>query len=158
MTRRPIAAAGALALLALAGCASAPAGATLTYESAPPGATILEGGRPLGVAPVTRTYAGDGRSTQVRTPEVTAVWPSGAKATFWTFLHVGDDRVATIQRPAGAPGLDVDQAAAAKIADENARADARAKRSALQDQARNSGRCRAQQAGGAAAVDNCSAD
>lgn len=158
MIRRSIAAAGALALLALAGCASGPAGAMLTYETSPLGATIYEGGQAVGVAPVTRTYAGDGKSTEVRTPEVTAVWPSGAKATFWTILHVGDDRVTTIQRPANAPGLDVDKAAAAKIADENARADARAKDAALRDQARNSGRCRAQQAGGAAAVDNCSAN
>jgi hypothetical protein len=158
MTRRSTAAAGALALLALAGCASGPAGAALTYETTPAGATIYEGGQAVGVAPVTRRYAGDGQSGEVRTPEVTAVWPSGAKTTFWTLLHVGDDRVATLQRPAGAPGLDVDKAAAARIADENASADARAKNWALQQQARNSGRCRAQQAGGAAAVDNCSAN
>jgi hypothetical protein len=158
MIRRSIGVAGVLALLALAGCASGPEGAMLTYETSPPGATIYEGGQAVGIAPVTRTYAGDGKSAEVRTPEVIAVWPSGAKATFWTLLHVGDDRVTTIQRPAGAPGLDVDKAAAAKIADDSARADARAKNAALQDQARNSGRCKAQQAGGPVAVDNCSAN
>jgi len=44
----------------LAGCAGAPSNeALLTYETVPEGATILEGGQSVGVAPVTRFFAAD---------------------------------------------------------------------------------------------------
>ena len=104
--------------LAAAGCTSLaqPGDAMLTYETAPAGATIFESGLSLGVAPVTRTYPHDGKSTSIRTPEVTAVWPSGAKASFWTLLPAGADRVATIERPSGAPGLQADLDHAARLA------------------------------------------
>jgi hypothetical protein len=84
---------------------------------------------------------------------VTAVWPSGAKATFWTNLQVGDDRVTTLTRPAGAPGLELDQANAKKFAD----GEARAKADMQRDINRGSARCRAQQNGGGvvAGIDDC---
>jgi hypothetical protein len=144
----------AVAVAAALGACAAPAPhATLTYETAPAGATIYEGGQPLGVAPVTRSYAGTDTSAPISTPEVTAVWPSGAKATFWTVLKAGDDRVATLSRPAGAKGLDGDQANAKKYEDADARAKAEAQRAVKM----NSARCRAQQSGsaGVSGIDDC---
>lgn len=147
-----------LALAALAGCANTPAPATalLTYETKPEGATLFEGGQPLGVAPVTRTYRGDGKSETVRTPLVTAVWPSGAKESFYTLLPLGADRVATIERPVTAPGLQGDLDHAKKLAlarEQGARRDAEAQ---LRDQKRNSDRCRAQTSGASKALqDDC---
>ena len=97
------------ALVALAGCANAPlpTSAQLTYETKPEGATLFEGGKSIGVAPVMRVYKGDGVAPSVRTPLVTAVWPSGAKESYYTVLPMGSDRVATIERPSGAPGEQV---------------------------------------------------
>ena len=148
-----------LALAAvLAGCA-APGPANkglLTYETNPEGAQLFEGGQSIGVAPVTRTYVGDGKSPQITTPEVTAVWPSGAKATFWTKIDVGSDRVTTIERPAKAPNLqaDLDNAAKFKLAREQEQR--REKQEALKEQARSSARCKAQQAGASKSVlDDC---
>ena len=154
LTRLP-ATAAVLILLSLAGCASGPGVALLTYETQPAGATLYEGGQSIGVAPVMRRYAGDPQTGAVRTPEVTAMWPSGAKTTFWTNLHVGDDRVTTLQRPANAPNLALDQENAAKVADQARRDDARAKASVMADQARSSARCKAQQQSGHAVVDDC---
>jgi len=144
--------------LALAGCASAPPPTTamLTYATQPEGATLFEGGQSLGMAPVTRTYAADGQSATVRTPLVTAVWPSGAKETYYTLLPLGADRLAVIERPAGAPRLEVDQAHAKQLArtrDQNAR---RSTDALLRDQRRDSERCRRQQAGDSRALaDDC---
>ena len=152
---RPAAFAAVSVLLALAGCASGPSVALLTYETAPAGATLYEAGQSIGVAPVTRRYAGDPQTGAVRTPDVVAVWPSGAKTSFWTNLHVGDDRVTTLQRPANAPNLALDQENAAKVADQAARDDARAKASLMTDQARGSARCKAQQQSGHVGVDDC---
>lgn len=147
--------AGLSVLLALAGCASAPSVALLTYETEPAGAALYEAGLAIGVAPVTRRYAGDPQSGAVRTPDVTAVWPSGAKTSFWTNLHVGDDRITTLQRPSNAPNLALDQENAAKIVDQARRDEARAKASLMTDQARGSARCRAQQQSGHVGVDDC---
>lgn len=155
MIRRLPALAGVLAVITLAGCASGPGVALLTYDTQPAGATLYEGGQPIGVAPVTRRYAGDPQTGAVRTPEVTAAWPSGAKTTFWTNLHVGDDRITTLQRPANAPNLALDEANAAKVTDEAKRAEARAKASLRADQARGSARCKAQQQSGHAVIDDC---
>lgn len=142
-------------LLALAGCASGPGIAKLTYETQPAGATLYEGGQSIGVAPVMRRYAADAQTGAIRTPEVTAVWPSGAKTTFWTYLQVGDDRITTLQRPANAPNLALDEANGAKLTDESRREQARAKASAMSDQARASARCKAQQRNGGV-IDDCS--
>ena len=79
---RIVSAASAAAIAVLAGCATAPSGAKLTYETSPAGATLYEGGQAIGVAPQTRAYPADAKGGQIRTPEVTAVWPSGAKTTF----------------------------------------------------------------------------
>jgi hypothetical protein len=145
-----------LALAAVAtllpGCATPEAGAKLTYQTSPAGATLYEGGQSLGVAPVMRRYAADAGATQIRTPEVTAVWPSGAKATFWTFLKPGDDNVTTITRPEKAPNLqaDLDNAAKYQTAEE------RLKAQTQRDIARSSARCQAQQQGGVVAgIDDC---
>lgn len=145
--------AAAAALAVLSACAAPPLHASLTFETAPPGATLYEGGQSLGIGPVTRSYPAVDKGTPITTPEITAVWPSGAKTTFWTNLQAGDDRVATITRPAGAAGLDVDLANAKKYQD----ADARAKAAQQRDLHRNSARCAAQQQGGVVAgVDDCS--
>jgi hypothetical protein len=155
MLPRLLAPAVGLILLSLAGCASGPGVALLTYETEPAGATLYEGGQSIGVAPQMRRYAGDPQTGAVRTPEVTAVWPSGAKTTFWTNLHVGDDNVTTLLRPTNAPNLALDQENAARVKDESKRADARSKASAMSDQARNSARCKEQQHSGHVGVDDC---
>ena len=143
--------AAAAAIAVLAGCATSPKGAKLTYETVPQGATIYEGGQSLGVAPVMRSYPADAAGGQIRTPEVTAVWPSGAKTTFYTFLKSGDDNVTTLTRPANAPNLQADLDNAKQYAN----AEERLKAQQLRDQARSSARCLAQQQGGVAVIDDC---
>ena len=140
------------ATLALAGCATEPRPAKLTYDSSPAGATLYENGQPIGIAPVTRTYGAADASGQIRTPVVTAVWPSGAKESFWTFLKPGDDNATTIARPAKAPNLQADLDNAQKYAAD----EARRKAGQLRDQARSSARCQAQMSGAAqTAIDDC---
>lgn len=146
-----------LVLGGLGGCANLPAtkDALLTYESLPEGAVIYENGQSLGPAPVTRTYGHDGKSESIRTPEVTAVWPSGARQTFWTLLPPGADRVATIERPQGAPGLQADLDHAKMVAAQRESDAARAKEAIARDLARDSARCRAQAAKGTSPIDDC---
>jgi len=146
------------AVLAATACAEVPVArdAILTYETSPEGATIFEGGQPLGVAPVSRVYKGDGKSATIRTPEVTAVWPSGAKESFWTLVPPGSDRVATIERPKAAPGLQADLDYAKAVAAENARDARRRKEEALREMARNSQRCKDQMSKGNLATNDCS--
>jgi hypothetical protein len=147
-----------LAAATLAGCADVPKPTTamLTYATAPEGATLYEGGNAIGVAPVTRTYPTNIGSNSVRTPEVTAVWPSGAKESYYTILPAGADRQATIERPAKAPGLQTDLDNAKKIVAAREQDAARRKEDLARDQARASSRCKAQQAGGSLAVlDDC---
>ena len=143
--------AAAAAIAVLAGCATPPKGAKLTYETVPRGATIYEGGQSVGIAPVMRSYPADAAGGQIRTPEVTAVWPSGAKTTFYTFLKPGDDNVTTLTRPANAPNLQADLDNAKQYAN----AEERLKAQQLRDQARSSARCLAQQQGGVAVIDDC---
>jgi hypothetical protein len=132
----------------VAGCAALPpTSAMLTYESVPLGATIYEGGKPLGVAPVTRTYLSDGKSPDIRTPDVVAVWPSGANTSFWTMIKVGDDRVTTMTRPTNAPNVALDDANAQKYINESAADAARRKQQTQLDIARGSARCQAQMSG-----------
>ena len=145
-----------LALAAVAtllpGCATRESGAKLTYETSPAGATLYEGGQSLGVAPVMRHYNADAAGGQIRTPEVTSVWPSGARASFWTFLKVGDDNVTTIARPDKAPNLQADLDNALKFQS----AEDRLKEQNRRDIARSSARCQAQQQGGVVAgIDDC---
>jgi hypothetical protein len=97
----------ALLSLLMSAC-SIPTRTTLTYESVPEGAEIFEGGKSLGTAPVTRIYRGDANSATIKTPDVTAIWPSGAKTSYFTVLPINADRVATLARPAAAPGLQQD--------------------------------------------------
>ena len=140
------------ATLVLSGCATEPRGARLTYETSPLGATLYENGQAIGLAPQMRSYPVADASGNIRTPEVTAVWPSGAKASFWTNLRPGDDNVTTITRPAKAPNLQVDLDNAQKYASD----EERRKAAMLHDQARNSARCQAQMQGGApTAIDDC---
>jgi hypothetical protein len=103
-------------LSALLGACSIPTRAMLTYESVPEGAEIFEGGKSLGPAPVMRTYLGAAGAQKITTPDVTAVWPSGAKTSYFTVLPPNADRVATLARPAGAPGLEQDLAFAQELA------------------------------------------
>jgi hypothetical protein len=142
---------------ALAGCANPPLtkDAILTYESKPEGATIFEGGQALGTAPVTKTYKNEAKAATIKTPEVTAVWPSGAKETYYTVLPAGADLVATIERPKNAPGLQADLDNAKKfVAAKDAEA-RRIKESNAREIARNSDRCKTQQATGNAATNDC---
>jgi hypothetical protein len=145
---------------ALAACASGPVtkNSNLTYETVPEGAQLFEAGQLIGTAPVTRTYPSDGKAESIRTPEVTAVWPSGAKESYYTFLKVGSDRTATIERPPSAPGLLADQENAKKFVAVREQEARRKKEEAARDLARNSARCKAQQASGGpkAGVDDCS--
>jgi len=151
----------AAALLAalLGGCAATPAPTTalLTYETAPEGATLFEGGQNIGVAPVTRTYTSDGKGTQIRTPEVTAVWPSGAKEGYYTLLPPGADRKATIERPATAKGLQTDLDHAKSFTAARLAVEQKKQQDVARETARGSARCKEQMArGGAkAGVDDC---
>lgn len=143
----------------VAGCATVPRATTaqITYETTPEGATIYEGGQSIGVAPVTRTYpAGPGGET-VRTPTVTAVWPSGAKESYYTIVPVGSDRVATIERPSGAPQLQKDLDHAKQFAAAKRSADQKAREAMQRDLNKGSDRCKQQMArGGAlAGADDC---
>lgn len=133
------------AALLLAGCATTPVTtATLTYDSSPDGAMLYEGDQSLGVVPVSRTYSADPKTGQVTTPDVKAVWPSGASVTYFTVIPAGSDRQALLERPKDAPGLaqDLENAKKATLA----RKMAAARDKALQqgDAARNSPRCQAQ--------------
>lgn len=139
----------ALAVL-LAGCA-APGAANqgaVTYDTSPEGAELFEAGQSIGVAPVTRTHPGDGKSAQITTPEVTAVWPSGAKASFWTRIEAGSDRVTTIERPAKAPNLQVDLDNAAKVKLARDKEKSRETDETRRAQIRESARCKAAREGG----------
>jgi hypothetical protein len=101
---------------ALLGACTLPTHAMLTYQSVPEGAEIFEGAKSLGTAPITRTYLGAANAQKITTPDVTAVWPSGAKTSFFTVLAPNADRVATLARPANAPGLEQDLAFAQQLA------------------------------------------
>lgn len=141
---------------AFAGCATTgPRTGALTYDSNPAGATIYEGGKALGIAPVTRTYEFGESQNTIATPEVTAVWTSGAKATYWTNLSVRTDLAATIERPLNAPGLDKDQAAAKPLLEQRAREAERLKDENMRETARNSARCREQMQKGNVATSDC---
>lgn len=149
--------AACLAMLLAACAAVAPTGdVTLTYETNPEGATLFEGGRSLGPAPVTRTYPNAAKAETVRTPEVTAVWPSGARETWYTVLPAGADRVATIERPKSAPNLQADLDHAKTVAASKEALERRQREEVRRDQARNSQRCKDQMSKGQAAVSDCS--
>lgn len=160
-TLRLLVAAATLAAM-LTGCATAPTRAMLTYQTTPVGAELFEGGKSIGVEPVTRTYVSDGKPgkdgkpADITTPEVKAVWPSGATTTFYTVLPVGADNNAVLERPANAPGLQADLDNAAKLENDRKLAAARNKELMRKDIARASDRCKAQQAGQSLAVsDDC---
>lgn len=141
----------------LGACAGTPpTRAKLTYESVPDGAQIYEGDKSLGTVPVTRTYDGDGKSGTITTPDVRAVWPSGAQTTFFTVLPLGSDRVATLQRPADAPGLQQDLEHA-KLVTAARKQDAERRRQFEQtDINRASARCKQEQAQGTQGLmDDC---
>lgn len=143
--------AAAALTLTLAGCAGGPAGgktAMLTYETQPEGATLMEDGVAIGMEPVTRTYKIDAQAATVKTPLVTAIWPSGAKATFWTELKPGSDEVATLKRPPLAPGLAQDQAQAAQVLAKRQAASSDEAQKIRQERARASSACQKQLAGG----------
>jgi hypothetical protein len=136
--------------------ATVPQRAKLTYESVPDGAEIFEGGKSLGAAPVTRTYDSDGKSSSITTPDVRAVWPSGAQTAFFTVLPLGSDRVATLQRPPDAPGLQQDLEHAKQVTVARKR-DAERNREFQQSEInRASARCKQEQAQGTQGLsDDC---
>ena len=151
---RPLLAVALVASL-LAACAATPARkkAMLTYESVPDGAQIYEGDKPLGMVPVTRTYDSNGTGN-ITTPDVRAVWPSGAETTFFTVLPVGADRVAKLERPADAPGLQQDLDHAKQVVTAR-KQDAERRRAQEQtDLNRASARCKQEQAQGTNGLSN----
>jgi len=141
----------------LAGCVTTPVTtATLTYESVPPGAQLYEGTTELGLAPVTRTYTGDPAKGSLETPDVKAVWPSGATTSFFTILPLGADRVATLERPKGVPGLEQDVENGRKVAAAQKLEEERKKALEHSDLARASDRCKLQTAqGNKGLTDDC---
>jgi len=141
----------------LAGCTAAPpTKAMLTYKTVPDAAELFEGGKSLGLAPVTRTYDSDGKSNTIQTPDVKAVWPSGAETSYFTILPLGADRVATLTRPADAPRLQDDLDHAKQVAATRQREAERLRALQKSDIARASDRCKQQQAGNSNAVsDDC---
>lgn len=136
-----------LAASLLCACAATtPTRTMLTYESVPDGAEIFEGGKSLGTVPVTRTYESDGKSSTVQTPDVRALWPSGAQTTYFTVLPVGStDRVATLERPADAPDLQQDLAHAKQVVAARKRDAAREREFQQSDIHRASARCKQEQ-------------
>ncbi len=95
--------------------------AGFTYRSHPPGASIYEGDVFWGVAPQKRIYQSLNGQRIVRTREVTAVWPSGARAIYSTDLPVdGREFEATIHRPNNEPGIEKDWEWASSIERSNA--------------------------------------
>ena len=146
----------AAGLLALSACADLARPTLLTYESDPPGAMLLEGGKEIGMAPQTRRYEGeDPNSALVRTPLVTAVWPSGAKTEFWTELRRGADNVATLQRPDKAAGREQDEQYGAKVKAERDAEKARQKDALDREMKRDSARCKQQMQSGNLATNDC---
>jgi hypothetical protein len=147
----------ALTAAALGACAATPPRkALLTYQSVPDGAQIFEGDKSLGAVPVTRTYESDGTSGNITTPDVRAVWPSGAQTTYFTILPVGSDRVATLERPPNTPGLEQDLAHAKQVADARKRDAERDRGFQQTDINRASARCKQEQAQGNKGVaDDC---
>jgi len=142
---------------ALAGCAvPPPTRAKLTYQTVPDAAELFEGGKSLGLAPVTRTYDSDGKSSTIQTPDVKAVWPSGATTNFYTILPVGADNVATLQRPADAPRLQQDLDHAKTVAATRQREAERLRALQKSDIARASDRCKQEQSqGNKGLTDDC---
>lgn len=140
----------AASIVLVAGCATTPPRATneasLTYETSPAGAHLFEGGQDLGEAPVTRTYRAEAGNQRITTPDVTAVWPSGAKTTYFTYIDVGADLVATLVRPADAAGREADEANAKKV---------EARRKAEGQSGHMSARCQAQVAAGGSSIADC---
>jgi hypothetical protein len=126
----------------------------LTYESVPDGAQIYEGDKPLGMVPVTRTYDADGTSGNITTPDVRAVWPSGAQTTFFTVLPLGADRVAKLERPADAPGLQQDLEHAKEVTAARKRDAERDRGFQQTDINRASARCKQEQAQGTQGLTN----
>jgi hypothetical protein len=91
----------------------------LTVQTEPQGAMLYSNGAAVGMAPQTRVFTADAQAQAtgwIRTANVTAIWPSGAKTeiSLTLVLHQGP-QVVTITRPPDAPGLDVDMANAAKL-------------------------------------------
>jgi len=139
----------------LGACAGTPpTRAMLTYESVPDGAQIYEGDKLLGTVPVTRTYESDGKSGTITTPDVRAVWPSGAQTPFYTQLPVGSDRVARLERPADAPGLQQDLEHAKQVTASRKQDEERRRQQQQTDINRASARCKQEQAQGSQGLTN----
>jgi len=106
--------------------------------------------------PVTRTYESDGASSGITTPDVRAVWPSGAQTTYFTILPLGADRVATLERPADAPGLQQDLEHAKQVVAQRKRDLERRREEQQSDINRASARCHQEQAQGTQGLaDDC---
>ncbi len=136
--------------------ATAPRKALLTYQSVPDGAQIYEGDKSLGTVPVTRTYDSDGTSGSITTPDVRAVWPSGAQTTYFTVIPLGSDRVATLERPADAPGLQQDLEHARQVVAQRKQDAERRRQEQQSDINRASARCHQEQAQGTQGLsDDC---
>lgn len=99
-------------VFSLIGCASS---LKVTYQSDPPGASVYEGSRMLGYAPVTANYAlteEDKKTGSKQLLGTTAKWASGATASI-TYLtadlrQFGLSQSFTFQRPDAYPNREAD--------------------------------------------------
>lgn len=89
----------------------AAADVTVTFWTTPAGATIVDTGRPWGESPVVLTYKTPRRWRHCLQADVTALWVSGAESSRTTVPICpdgGKQQAIKIERPTGAPGLELD--------------------------------------------------
>jgi hypothetical protein len=97
--------------LFMTGCANQ---LQMTYYSDPPGATLYEGDRNLGRAPLRLSYnitEADEKRGSMNLRGLTARWVSGASQSYGTVtsnLNIGKSQYFTLKRPSNAPGLSTD--------------------------------------------------
>lgn len=89
------------------GCGTPQNKSFITFESNPTGAQISSSGQQFGQAPATIVYTFKQNRGEAVLP-VTATWVSGAQSTVQIRFVGGSEGGFIIQRPANAPGLEVD--------------------------------------------------
>jgi hypothetical protein len=143
-------------MIVLAGCAGGPRVARLQIESNPEGAKIYEDNKLLGEAPIVKHYTFIEKESQIDTPTIKAVWPSGASADSYYQLKPSDDVIAVLERPKNAPNIAMDNEYAKKVHDAAAKQADISRGITQKELSLSSERCRAQQNGSSKAmVDDC---
>lgn len=83
--------------------------AAIAFYSEPPGASIMVNDKFIGTAPITLKWTlPDGATEGVSSQPVTALWISGAKATFTPKIIGGKPQYYAFQRPAAHPSAEAD--------------------------------------------------